>query len=153
MISAGAHHHVQVAGSSWGIIQIDDISLIWRARATAAALTCRSRAHRPKSFDLRPLPAGTCLLDEAAPLLLVGISSFIGEGFDCPALDTPFLAAPITFKNSLVQNVERLIRPHAATATVHDYHDELTPVLAALLRKRAPGYTKLGFPDPRRLVR
>ena len=45
--------------------------------------------------------------------------------------------------NRLVQNVERLIRPHLATATVHDYHDELTPVLAALLRKRAPGYTKL----------
>ena len=45
--------------------------------------------------------------------------------------------------NRLVQNVERLIRPHPATATVHDYHDELTPVLAALLRKRAPGYTKL----------
>ena len=54
--------------------------------------------------------------------------------------------------NRLVRNVERLIRPRPATATVHDYHDELT-VLAALLRKRAPGYTKLGFPDPRRLVR
>jgi superfamily II DNA or RNA helicase len=92
---------------------------------------------------------------DAAPLLLVGTSSFIGEGFDCPALDTLFLAAPITFKNRLVQNVGRIIRPHPGktTATVHDYHDELTPVLASSLRKRAPGYTKLGFPDPRKLVR
>ena len=38
-----------------------------------------------------------------------------------------------------------------ATAEVHDYHDELTGVLAASLAKRAPGYTSLGFPDPRKL--
>ena len=89
------------------------------------------------------------------PLLIVGTSSFIGEGFDCPALDTLFLAAPITFKNRLVQYVGRITRPHPAktTATVHDYHDELTPVLASSLRKRAPGYIKLGFPDPKTLVR
>jgi len=67
------------------------------------------------------------------------------------ALDTLFLAAPITFKNRLVQYVGRITRPYPgkATAIVHDYHDELTPVLASSLRKRAPGYTALGFPDPR----
>jgi superfamily II DNA or RNA helicase len=87
---------------------------------------------------------------DTEPLLIVGTSSFIGEGFDCPALDTLFLAAPITFNNRLVQYVGRITRPHPAktTATVHDYHDELTPVLASSLRKRAPGYTKLGFPAP-----
>ena len=86
---------------------------------------------------------------DAGPLLIVGTSSFIGEGFDCPALDTLFLAAPITFKNRLVQYVGRITRPHPgkAMATVHDYHDELTPVVASSLRKRAPGYTKLGFPE------
>ena len=91
----------------------------------------------------------------AEPLLIVGTSSFIGEGFDCPALDTLFLAAPITFKNRLVQYIGRVTRPSPSktTATVHDYHDELTPVLASSLRKRAPGYTKMGFPDPRKLIR
>jgi superfamily II DNA or RNA helicase len=86
------------------------------------------------------------------PLLVVGTSSFIGEGFDCPALDTLFLTAPIASKSRLVQNVGRVTRPYPgkATATVHDYHDELTPVLASSLRKRAPGYTHLGFPDPRK---
>lgn len=88
---------------------------------------------------------------EHPPLLIVGTGSFIGEGFDCPALDTLFLASPVTFKNRLVQYVGRITRPHPdkTDATVHDYHDELTPVLASSLRKRAPGYTKLGFPDPR----
>ena len=88
------------------------------------------------------------------PLLIVGTSSFIGEGFDCPALDTLFLAAPITFKNRLVQYVGRVTRayPSKTTATVHDYHDELSPVLASSLRKRAPGYIKMGFPDPRKMT-
>ena len=92
---------------------------------------------------------------EAEPLLIVGTGSFIGEGFDCPALDTLFLAAPITFKNRLVQYIGRITRPYPSkvTATVHDYHDELTPVIASSLKKRAPGYIKMGFPDPRARAR
>jgi len=92
---------------------------------------------------------------DSDPLLIVGTSSFIGEGFDCPALDTLFLAAPITFKNRLVQYIGRVTRPcHSkTTATVHDYHDERTPVIASSLKKRAPGYIKMGFPDPRKIIR
>jgi hypothetical protein len=78
----------------------------------------------------------------------------LGEGFDCPALDTLFLAAPIAFKGRLVQYVGRILRayPGKGTAEVHDYHDVKAPVLAASLAKRAPGYTSLGFPDPRHLT-
>ena len=92
---------------------------------------------------------------DSDPLLIVGTSSFIGEGFDCPALDTLFLAAPITFKNRLVQYIGRVTRPYHSktTATVHDYHDERTPVIASSLKKRAPGYIKMGFPDPRKMIR
>jgi superfamily II DNA or RNA helicase len=92
---------------------------------------------------------------DSGPLLIVGTSSFIGEGFDCPALDTLFLAAPITFKNRLVQYIGRVTRPYPSktTATVHDYYDERTPVIASSLKKRAPGYIKMGFPDPRKMVR
>ena len=79
----------------------------------------------------------------------------MGEGFDCAALDTMFLAAPIAFKGRLVQYAGRILRPFPGktTAEVHDYHDVATGVLASSLTKRAPGYTSLGFPDPRRLVR
>lgn len=86
-----------------------------------------------------------------APLLVVATGPFVGEGFDCPALDTLFLAAPIAFKGRLVQYAGRILRqyPGKTTAEVHDYHDSDTGVLASSLAKRAPGYISLGFPDPR----
>lgn len=87
-----------------------------------------------------------------APLLAVATGPFIGEGFDNPRLDTLFLAAPIAFKGRLVQYVGRILRsyPGKETAEVHDYYDINTGVLASSLRKRAPGYVSLGFPDPRK---
>ena len=88
------------------------------------------------------------------PLLVVATGAYAGEGFDCPVLDTLFLAAPVANKGSLTQYVGRILRSHEnkATAEVHDYLDERTGVLAAMLAKRAPGYAGLGFPDPRRLA-
>ncbi|MFP5072728.1 TOTE conflict system archaeo-eukaryotic primase domain-containing protein [Pseudonocardia nantongensis] len=100
---------------------------------------------RREAFDrLRP---------EDGPLLVVATGSYVGEGFDCPALDTLFLAAPIAFKGKLVQYVGRVLRPAPGKVLVevHDYHDVETGVLASSLRKRAAGYTSLGFPDPRTL--
>ncbi len=89
------------------------------------------------------------------PLLAIATGSYIGEGFDCPALDTLFLTMPIAFKGRLVQYVGRVLRPYPGktTAEVHDYHDIATGVLASSLPKRAPGYTSLGFPDPRSQIK
>jgi superfamily II DNA or RNA helicase len=90
---------------------------------------------------------------DGPPLLAVVTGPYAGEWFDCPPLDTLFLAAPVANKGSLLQYAGRILRPYEgkATAEVHDYHDELTGVLASSLAKRAPGYTSLGFPDPREL--
>jgi superfamily II DNA or RNA helicase len=90
-------------------------------------------------------------VDDGPPLLVVATGHFVGEGFDCPALDSLFLAGPVSFKGRLVQYVGRVLRayPGKETAEVHDYHDVGMPVLAAALAKRAPGYLSLGFPDPR----
>ncbi|MGH3469964.1 MAG: DEAD/DEAH box helicase, partial [Thermocrispum sp.] len=92
---------------------------------------------------------------DGPPLLVIATVQYVGEGFDCPVLDTLFLAAPIASKGRLVQCAGRILRPHPGktTAEVHDYHDTLTGVLASSLTKRAPGYLSLGFPDPRRSAR
>ena len=105
------------------------------ARSRAAALA-----------SLQPQPGGP-------PLLVVATGPYAGEGFDCPVLDTLFLAAPVKWKGRLVQYAGRILRPHPgkSTAEIHDYHDHRTGVLAATLAGRAPGYTSLGFPDPRRI--
>jgi superfamily II DNA or RNA helicase len=54
---------------------------------------------------------------------------------------------PVANKGSLTQYAGRILRSHESktTAEVHDYLDERTGVLAAMLAKRAPGYTGLGF--------
>lgn len=104
------------------------------AKARAAALQ-----------RLQPRPGGP-------PVLAVATGPCVGEGFDCPVLDTLFLAVPIAFKGRLVRYAGRILRPYPgeATAEVHDYHDTATAVLASSLAKRAAGCASLGFPDPRR---
>jgi hypothetical protein len=79
--------------------------------------------------------------------LVIGTTPFIGEGFDAPALDTLFLAAPIAFDGLLVQCAGRVVRaaPGKDLAEVHDYHDPAVPLLAGALRRRMPGYRALGF--------
>jgi hypothetical protein len=92
------------------------------------------------------------------PFLCTGGSAVVHAGADraSPAAeglsDAGCPRSPITFENRLVQYVGRIRRPHPGktTSTVHDYHDELTPLLASSLRKRALGYTKLGF-HPRKI--
>jgi hypothetical protein len=91
----------------------------------------------------RPQPGGPRLLAAAT-------GPYAGEGFDCPPLDTLFLAAPVSYKGKLVHYAGRILRPYdgKTTVEVHDYVDERTGVLASSLPKRAPGYISLGFPVP-----
>jgi superfamily II DNA or RNA helicase len=80
-------------------------------------------------------------------VLVLGTTPFVGEGFDAPAIDTLFLAAPISFDELLVQCAGRGVRPAPGktVADVHDYHDPLVPLLAGSLQRRMPGYKRLRF--------
>jgi superfamily II DNA or RNA helicase len=89
-------------------------------------------------------------LDDASKrggLVLAATGSFLGEGFDCPPLDTVFMAFPIAFRGRVVQYVGRILRPldGKSSVEVHDYVDVQSPVLASMHRKRLLGYAALGF--------
>jgi superfamily II DNA or RNA helicase len=88
-------------------------------------------------------------------IVLVATASLLGEGFDCPPLDTLFLAFPIKFKGSVVQCVGRILRPTATKTRVevHDYVDVRVPVVARMHDERRTAYASLGFDLPRRRAR
>ncbi len=85
------------------------------------------------------------------PILLVATASFVGEGFDCPPLDTVFLAFPLAWKGSVVQYVGRVMRTFEGKqdVEVHDYVDARIPVIRRMHDKRLAGYSLLGFDIPR----
>jgi len=117
--------------------------------------------HGLEAFGLEPLvlhggmskKARRLVMDRLAAtqpgggVLLVATGSFLGEGFDCPPLDTLVLAFPLAFKGRLVQYVGRVLRPieGKTRVEVHDYVDTRVPVLARMHARRLPAYATLGF--------
>jgi superfamily II DNA or RNA helicase len=84
------------------------------------------------------------------PMLLAATASYIGEGFDCPALDTLFLCSPSSSESIITQNVGRIMRdlPGKTTAEVHDYADTRVPMLTRMHGKRLTAYKRIGFTNP-----
>jgi superfamily II DNA or RNA helicase len=79
--------------------------------------------------------------------VLFSTASLIGEGFDLPALDTLFLAMPLSFKGRLIQYAGRLHRSHGEKheVVIYDYLDENHPVTQAMFRRRATAYHQMCY--------
>ena len=133
----------------------------WTAHVDRFAAELTDRGYDPVvligGMGARARAAALARLDPGAgngPGLVVATGAYVGEGFDCPVLDTLFLAAPISFSGRLVQYAGRVLRPWPSkdVVEVHDYVDADVPMLASSMAKRARGYKSLGFPDPRGLL-
>lgn len=81
------------------------------------------------------------------PVAVVATGQYVGEGFDCPPLDTLFVTFPISSKGKIVQYVGRVLRPFDGkhTVTVHDYRDAEVPVLSRMHDRRRKAYGSLGL--------
>ena len=81
--------------------------------------------------------------------VLLAMSQVAGEGIDLPALDALVLAAPVSFRGVVIQQVGRVTRDtddkENISATVHDFLDANVPALAAAFRKRSSTIAKQGF--------
>lgn len=80
-------------------------------------------------------------------MLLIATGQKIGEGFDCPRLDTLMLAAPVSFPGRLEQYVGRLNRdyPEKKEVIVYDYIDSHMYYFNKMYVKRLRTYKKIGF--------
>jgi len=78
---------------------------------------------------------------------LVSTASLIGEGFDLPALDTLFMALPISFKGRVVQYAGRLQRPSEGKkdVLVYDYVDSHCAMALKMYRNRLRAYRYMGY--------
>ncbi len=81
------------------------------------------------------------------PLVIIATGKYIGEGFDCPRLDTLFLALPVSWKGIIAQYAGRLHRDYIGKQEVriYDYIDFNIPVCEAMYRRRLKGYASIGY--------
>ncbi len=115
---------------------------------------CETPVHVFRLDGEMPLPARKKMMSELHSALeqkqktcLLSTASLIGEGFDLPALDTLFLAMPISFKGRIVQYAGRLHRLHEGKrdVEVHDYVDSHCAMALKMYRNRLRAYRDMGY--------
>ena len=80
-------------------------------------------------------------------MIVVATGQKIGEGFDCPRLDTLMLASPVKFDGRLIQYVGRLNRTYEGKTDVivYDYVDAHIPIFDNQYRNRLAAYKRIGY--------
>jgi superfamily II DNA or RNA helicase len=80
-------------------------------------------------------------------LVIIATGQYLGEGFDCPQVDTLFLVFPVAFRGKLIQYVGRILRKHEnkPSVIVYDYLDKQVPVLNAMFFRRVKVYKTMKF--------
>lgn len=80
-------------------------------------------------------------------LVIIATGKYVGEGFDCPRLDTLFLALPVSWKGIVAQYAGRLHReyPGKKAVLIYDYIDVHIPMCDVMYKRRMKGYASVGY--------
>lgn len=86
-------------------------------------------------------------IPEQETMLLVATGKLVGEGFDCPRLDTLIMATPVAGKSVVEQYAGRLNRDYTGKkeVVVYDYIDSHIPVFDRMYGKRMRAYKQIGY--------
>ncbi|MHC5109634.1 MAG: DEAD/DEAH box helicase [Planctomycetota bacterium] len=86
-------------------------------------------------------------MGDCEPFVLLATGKYVGEGFDCPRLDTLFITLPISWRGTVAQYVGRLHRLHddKKEVRVYDYADLNVPMLSRMFDRRCKGYEAIGY--------
>lgn len=95
----------------------------------------------------RELAASMEALSVERRAVILATGRFIGEGFDCPWLDTLFITLPVSWHGTIAQYAGRLHRLHEGKLEVRifDYADLNLPMLSRMFDKRCAGYEAVGY--------
>lgn len=95
---------------------------------------------RQKMDLLRSVPANDSLV-------IVATGKYVGEGFDCPRLDSLFLSLPVSWKGIVAQYAGRLHREYGGKheVLIYDYVDIHIPICEVMYRRRLKGYAAVGY--------
>ena len=93
------------------------------------------------------LPDITSQAESGGGFALLATSSLVGEGFNLPQLDTPFLTLPVSFKGRIIQYAGRLHRARDGKSEVriYDYVEPEHPLTSHMHRKRMSAYRGMGY--------
>ena len=99
-----------------------------------------TKEKREKMELLNSIPANE-------PMVIVATGKYVGEGFDCPRLDTLFMALPVSWKGIVAQYAGRLHReyPTKKDVRIYDYIDFHVPMFDQMFRRRMKGYSAIGY--------
>ena len=80
-------------------------------------------------------------------MILIATGQKLGEGFDCPRLDTLMLVTPVKFDGRLTQYAGRLSRqyPGKTDVIVYDYVDTHIGIFDSQYRNRLTAYKRMGY--------
>lgn len=80
-------------------------------------------------------------------MILVATGQMVGEGFDCPRLDTLIMATPVSWKGIVEQYAGRLNRDYAGkkNVVIYDYVDSHIDKFDKMYGKRLKAYRQIGY--------